>query len=97
MISSVDIGNSRLRDGRTFVNCRLEGPALFLALEGLNFEDCHLGQADGDIRRLLLRPLSEDTVTGAVAFQNCRFERCAFFAVGFTGPEAFLQQFLAIK
>jgi hypothetical protein len=36
-------------------------------------------------------------VVGAIPFRNCQFKGCSFFATGFTGPEAFLQQILALK
>lgn len=82
--------------GRTFVNCRLEGPAVFLALGGVELENCDLGEAKGDMRSLLLKPLSPTRVTGAIPFVDCRFEACSFFSVGFTGSDAFLDQLLAL-
>ena len=84
-----------LRD-MTFHNCMLEGPAVMVALGGVQLEACNVGDSRGDMRNLLLRPLSADTVTGAIAFENCRFVDCDFYAVGFTGPETFLQELLLI-
>ena len=82
--------------GRRFLNCRLDGPAVLLAMEGLTFDNCHLGNADGDIRKLLLKPMSDDAVAGVIPFRDCAFDGCAFTAIGFTGPQAFLNQFLQI-
>lgn len=82
--------------GRTFRNCRLEGPAIALILSGNVFNDCNLGPAGGSISNLLVRPVGEKVV-GAVPFEDCRFEACEFFAVGFTGSEQTLGGFLAIE
>jgi hypothetical protein len=83
--------------GRIFKNCRLEGPVVMLALGNTVFDATDFGYASGDIRNLVLRPASPEKVTGAIPFQNCAFIGCEFFAVGFTGPEAFLQQILALE
>ena len=85
--------NDMIVRGRTFTNCRFEGPAVFLALGGVNFDGCDLGDAQGDIRNLLLSPVSPERVTGAMGFADCRFDACSFFMVGFTGPKTFLDQF----
>ena len=83
--------------GRTFVNCRLEGPAVFLALGGVQLENCSLGDAKGDMRSLLLKPMSPNRVTGVIPFLDCRFDACSFFSVGFAGSDAFLDQLLALN
>ncbi len=75
---------------RTFTECLIEGPAVLLPVDGCSFDGCSLGDAQGDPRNLLLRPLGPQKVTGAIAFKNCTFYRCRFHAVGFTGTEAFL-------
>ncbi len=82
--------------GMTFTNCQIEGPAVIVALGGVQFDACNLGDAKGDMRTLLLRPLAADKVTGAVALQDCRFVDCDFYAIGYTGPESFLQQLLQV-
>ncbi|CAN5302353.1 hypothetical protein BH10PSE1_BH10PSE1_13070 [soil metagenome] len=79
--------------GRRFVDCRIEGPAVLLAVEGCDFDACDMGWSGGDIRNLLLRPVGPEKVIGAIAFRNCTFLRCSFFAVGFTGSPAFLDNF----
>jgi hypothetical protein len=78
-------------EGKTFVHCHIEGPAVLCPLDGVHFEACDFGPSDGDIRNLMLAPLGPKKITGAVAFRNCTFRNCAFFAVGFTGSPDFLQ------
>ena len=39
------------------------------------------------------RMVERDKVIGAVAFKDCTFLRCNFFAVGFTGAPEFLRNF----
>ena len=84
-----------LRD-LTFHNCMLEGPAVMLAISGVRLESCNVCDSRGDMRNLLLRPMAADTVTGAIAFKDCSFVDCDFYAVGFTGAEWFLQELLQI-
>ena len=78
-------GGMTIKD-RTFRNCRLEGPVVMLVLGGTTFDACDLGYASGDARNLLFRPVGEKA-TGAIPFENCKFEGCQFFAVGYTGGE----------
>ena len=85
---------SNLIQGRTFTNCLLQGPAVLLALQGVEFDGCNMGYDGGDVRNLVLRPAGPSQVIGAIPFQNCRFKDSDFFAVGFTGAEPFLQMIL---
>lgn len=78
-------------EGRTFRNCRIEGPAVLLATDGVNFDGCDLGYTGGDIRNLLLSPRGA-SVIGAIPVQNCRFINCQFFAVGYTGSQTWLDE-----
>lgn len=82
--------------GKTFVDCYFEGPAVVLAAGGVQFDGCNMGASGGDIRNLLLRPVGPEKVVGAIAFQDCLFQRCQFFSVGFTGSPAFLDQFIEV-
>ncbi len=82
-------------ENKTFVECLLEGPAVVLPIGGCVFDDCFLGQHGGDPKALMLVPMSPSQVLGAVSFLNCRFERCRFVGVGFTGDPQFLESFLA--
>lgn len=81
--------------GRTFRNCRVEGPAVLLALGGVNFDGCDLGFAGGDVRNLLFRPVGEKAV-GAVPVRECLFQGCLFFAVGYTGAPEFIDQVIEV-
>jgi len=85
-----------LIENRTFVDCRIEGPAVLLAAGGCEFDACDMGWSGGDIRNLLLAPVGPEKVIGAIAFRNCAFRRCSFFAVGFTGAPEFLKNFESV-
>lgn len=86
---------SAMIEGKTFINCRFEGPAVLLPLGRTSFSNCNLGDSMGDARNLLLKPMGAAKVTGIIPVRDCTFEGCAFFLVGFTGPDAFLEQFQA--
>jgi hypothetical protein len=82
--------------GRTFKNCRIQGPGVMLVLPGTKFESTDFGETSGDVRNLILRPAGPQKVVGTLPVQNCVFIGCVFHGVGFTGPENFLQQILAL-
>jgi len=82
-------------EGRTFVDCLIEGPAVLLPLEGCNFTDCNMGDAMGDSRNLLLKPVGPERVIGVIPIMNCQFIRCRFLGVGFTGTQGFLDNMIA--
>jgi hypothetical protein len=82
--------------GRTFRNCHIDGPAVMLVSEGVRFERTNFGQAKGDPATLLLRPVSQSLVTGAIPVQDCAFIGCRFLGVGFTGSEALIQEILSL-
>lgn len=83
-------------EGRRFTNCRLQGPAVLLSIEGNTFNSVNFGFTDGDIASLILRQGSPTRVVGAIGMRHCVFDRCEFFGIGFTGPEEFLQTILAL-
>ena len=93
--ASLTAGSSRI-SGKTFRDCRLEGPALVLVLDGVHFEACDFGYTGGEMGNILFRSVSGSKVIGAIPFADCRFERCSFFAVAFTGTEPFLQSMLQV-
>lgn len=78
--------------GKTFRNCMIEGPAVLLPVGACGFDACNMGDAQGDVRNLLLQPMGPQKVTGTVAFQDCQFINCQFLRVGFTGTPDFLAQ-----
>ena len=83
-------------EGRTFVDCLIEGPAVMLPLSGCHFDGCDLGDAHGDPSNLLLKPVGAERVTGAIPVVDCKFIRCRFWGVGFTGRQGFLDQMLSV-
>jgi len=87
---------SAIIENRTFINCRFEGPAVILPVEGCSFSACNMGEAGGDTRNLLLAPVGAKKVIGVIPFRNCTFRDSAFYMVGFTGSSDFLQQFAAM-
>ena len=92
--ASAASGNQRVQD-RTITGCRIQGPAVMLALSGVTFDDVNFGDSRGDIRNLLLRPEGSAFV-GSIPFDDCAFVGCEFYGVGFTGPESFLEQMRAV-
>lgn len=83
-------------DGKTFTDCVIEGPAVMAVMNGTVFDSCAMGTTS-DMRTLLYRPLSQDKMAGLVGVSNCRFVRCRFVQVGFTGSDALLEELLGIK
>jgi hypothetical protein len=83
-------------EGRTFINCTLEGPAVLAALDGWVFEGCFFGEVGDDPGSLLLHTLGERSVAGVIPFRDCKFVGCNFRAVGFTGNRPFLEEMLRV-
>ena len=86
--------NAPLISGRAFTDCIIEGPSVMLALSGVNFDSCNLGAIGDDPRGLLLMPMASHTVVGPIAVRDCSFTRCDFLGIGYTGPDAFIDQML---
>lgn len=82
--------------GRTFVRCRIQGPAIMLVSAGVMFDGCNFGDRDGDMRNLVLRPAGPRAL-GTVPMRDCRFEGCEFFNVGFTGSAQVIDMLLAVS
>lgn len=80
---------------RTFIGCRLQGPAIALVSAGVTFDDVNFGDSGGDIRNLVLYPAGERAL-GTVPLRDCRFEGCEFYNVGFTGNREFLDSLVAL-
>lgn len=77
--------------GKTFTDCIFEGPAILMAVDGVEFDGCSMG-ATADAKNLLIRPVGEKIV-GVVPFSNTRFIRCKFNRIGYTGHPDFLASF----
>lgn len=78
-------------DGKTFTDCVIEGPAVMAVMNGTTFDNCAMGTTT-DVKNLLYRPLSTTKLAGVVGMANCRFVRCRFVQVGFTGSDDLLEQ-----
>ncbi|HVL42422.1 MAG TPA: hypothetical protein VM348_09720 [Brevundimonas sp.] len=78
-------------EGKTFTDCVIEGPAVVAVMNGTTFDNCAMGTTT-DIRNLLYRPLSTTKLAGVIGVSDCRFLRCRFVQVGFTGSDDLLEQ-----
>jgi hypothetical protein len=78
-------------DGKTFTDCVIEGPAVMAVMNGTVFESCAMGTTT-DVRNLLYRPVGQDKMAGVVGMANCRFVRCRFVQVGFTGSDRMIEE-----
>ena len=78
-------------DGKTFTDCVIEGPAVMAVMNGTVFDSCNMGSAS-DLKTLLFRPMGDTKMAGVVGMSNCRFVRCRFVQVGFTGSDGLLDQ-----
>lgn len=76
--------------GKTFTDCVIEGPAVLAVMNGTVFDGCNMGAA-ANPRNLLLKPLG-DKIAGAIGMAGCRFVRCRFAQVAFTGDDALLAE-----
>jgi hypothetical protein len=88
--ASAKAGGGAAIEGRTFTNCVIEGPAVMLVLEGVQFDGTNFGQTGGDVRNILFRPLGSRGI-GAIPVRNCTFQTCDFEAIGITGNDSLLQ------
>ena len=77
-------------DGKTFTDCLIEGPAVMAVMTGTVFENCAMGTTT-DVRNLLYRPVGQTKMAGVVGMANCRFVRCRFVQVGFTGTDELIE------
>lgn len=83
-------------EGKTFTDCLIEGPAVMAVMNGTVFDSCAMGTTS-DMRNLLYRPVSRQKLAGVIGVSNCRFVRCRFAQVGFTGSDELLDELAGIK
>lgn len=76
---------------KTFTDCVIEGPAVMAVMNGTLFDSCAMGTTT-DVKTLLYRPVSKDKMAGVIGVGNCRFLRCRFVQIGFTGSEELLTE-----
>ncbi|WP_312598897.1 hypothetical protein [Brevundimonas sp.] len=88
-VHHMNAGKTFIED-KIFTECLIEGPAVMAVMNGTTFDGCNMGVA-GNPRTLLLQPLG-DMIAGVVGMSNCRFVRCRFVQVGFTGSPELLKQ-----
>lgn len=77
--------------GKTFTDCRIQGPALVAIMGSTRFDGCNMGRVT-DPRSLTFIPQGP-LLVGAIGLKDCTFIRCEFDLVGFTGPQAFMEDF----
>lgn len=78
-------------EGKTFTDCLIEGPAVLMVLDDVSFDGCSMG-VTGDPDNLLIKPVGEK-LTGVIPVRNCKFVRCEFLRVAYTGSPEFLSGF----
>jgi hypothetical protein len=83
-------GEMSIKD-KTFTDCVIEGPAVMAVMNGTTFDSCAMGTTT-DVKALLYRPVSDVKMAGVVGVSNCRFVRCRFVQVGFTGSDQLLDE-----
>jgi hypothetical protein len=88
-------GGGAVIQGRTFVDCIIEGPGLMLIQDGVHFEGVDFGPAGGDMRGMLFRSLNGTMAIGSIPVKDCTFRNCKFHTLGFTGSDSLLQALLA--
>lgn len=88
-VSHWNAGEMAIAD-KTFTDCVIEGPAVIAVMNGTVFDSCNMGAA-ANPRNLLLKPLG-DKIAGAIGMSGCRFVRCRFAQVAFTGADALLAE-----
>ena len=91
--ASVQAGGGVRLENRTFTDCMIEGPALMLVLDGVEFSNTNFGPTSGDMRNMLFRPMGAMGI-GAIPVRNCTFNRCQFQTIGITGSEELLQMLI---
>ena len=87
-VHTMNAGEAVIR-GKTFTDCVIQGPALVAILQGTTFDGCNMGAAS-DAKSMLYAPQG-DKLVGAIGLQDCRFVRCRFVQIGYTGNAAFLE------
>lgn len=81
--------------GKTFTDCVIEGPAVMAVMAGTTFEGCAMGTTS-DMNNLLYKPLGQK-LAGVVGVGDCKFVRCRFVQVGFTGSDELLEDLRGVQ
>ena len=75
--------------GKTFTDCLIEGPAVIAAVGDTTFDGCDMGVTKNP--HSLLYKAQGPLLVGVIGFKDCKFERCRFRQVGFTGHDDFVE------
>ena len=81
--------------GKTFTDCVIEGPAVMAVMGGTTFDGCAMGTTS-DMNNLLYKPQGQK-LAGVVGMADCRFVRCRFVQVGFTGSDELLEDLRGVQ
>lgn len=81
--------------GRRFVDCVVHGPCVVMPANETKFDNCNLGNVEGDVRNLFLRAAGP-MIIGAIPLNDSHFEGCIFMGVGFAGHDGFVDAFIDI-
>lgn len=88
------VGKRDIR-GVEFTDCVIRGPGILVPGPDSNFIDSNLGDVEGDVRNIFLRA-EGPLIIGAINADGCQFLRCQFVGVGFSGDNAFIDQFVTL-
>lgn len=86
-VHTMNAGQAVIKN-KTFTDCVIQGPALIAVLQGTTFDSCNMGAAS-DARSMLFSPRGS-TLVGAIGLEDCKFVRCRFIQIGYTGSDSFL-------
>ena len=81
--------------GKTFTDCVIEGPAVLAVMTGTTFDGCAMGTTS-DMNNLLYKPQGQK-LAGVVGVADCKFVRCRFVQVGFTGSDELLEDLRGVQ
>lgn len=81
--------------GRRFVDCVVHGPCVVVPANETKFDNCNLGNVEGDVRNLFLRAAGP-MIIGAIPLNDSHFDGCIFMGVGFAGHDDFVDAFIDI-
>ena len=81
--------------GKSFTDCVIEGPAVMAVMTGTTFESCAMGTTS-DMNNLLYKPQGQK-LAGVVGAADCKFVRCRFVQVGFTGADELLEDLRGVQ
>lgn len=82
-------GGEPVITGKTFTDCVIEGPSVIAVMGETTFDGCDMG-AVSNPHSLLFKAQGPHLV-GVIGFKDCKFVRCRFRQIGFTGHDDFVE------